>query len=157
MRLRHPHFLFILDIMSNTLRIVPDSCSVPAEHSIKETANELGVHDTLRYGPKSFVSSLTATHPLEHRLRKWDETQDDMKLEISRRIFGIHAPVRLLMERSLVSQTRRHPALPSSQLGLDILMGRDESIGVEDVLLQDRPSYDLFDAPHAQIGRLYGL
>jgi hypothetical protein len=35
--------------------------------------------------------------------RKWEETQDNMKLIMQRNIFGIHAPVRQLMERKIVA------------------------------------------------------
>ncbi|RKP05654.1 proteasome maturation factor UMP1-domain-containing protein, partial [Thamnocephalis sphaerospora] len=115
-------------------RLAPSARAAPATHSVKDTANDLGVHDTLRYGPASLATAVSTVHPLENRLKNWDETQMDTKMTLQRRMYGIHAPVRQLMERSLVSQTQRHPALPSSNLGMDILAGRDESIGVEDVL-----------------------
>src|ERR1700722_14900921 len=80
---------------------------------------------------------------------KWAETQDNLKLTVYRNIYGIHAPVRLLMERKAVAFVRslpsfqsllitveknpHMPALPQSNLHLDILMGRDETIEPVDV------------------------
>ncbi|KAL9716013.1 hypothetical protein Ac2012v2_000457 [Leucoagaricus gongylophorus] len=54
------------------------------------------------------------------------------KLTMLRNTFGMHAPMRLLMERQAVSSTR---TLPQSNLHLDILMGRDEVIEPIDIFL----------------------
>jgi proteasome maturation protein len=37
---------------------------------------------------------------------QWHETQDNLKLTLQRNIYGMHAPVRLLMERKIVSRVR---------------------------------------------------
>ncbi|CAG8820878.1 7817_t:CDS:2, partial [Racocetra persica] len=50
------------------------------------------------------------------------------------RIYGTPAPIRHLMERSIVSRVQRLPGLPSSNFGLEILMGKDETIEFEDFL-----------------------
>lgn len=47
---------------------------------------------------------------------------------------GIHAPMKLMMERQAAAQVTRLPFLPSSNLMLEVLEGRDEDIGVEDIL-----------------------
>lgn len=72
---------------------------------------------------------------------------------MQRNIYGMHAPVRLLMERKIVSsvscfslscssqpklkrqffQNPHMPAFPQSNLQLDILMGRDETIEPADI------------------------
>jgi hypothetical protein len=84
---------------------------------------------------------------------QWDDTQDNLKLNLQRNVFGIHAPMRLLMERKLVARVRlrsplsppslrssllQSPAVPGmhqSNVHLDILMGRDETIHISDVCL----------------------
>lgn len=38
--------------------------------------------------------------------RQWDETQRNLKLTMHRNIYGLHAPMRQLMERKLVSYVR---------------------------------------------------
>lgn len=37
---------------------------------------------------------------------QWEETQDNLKLTLQRNLYGMHAPVRLLMERKIVSSVR---------------------------------------------------
>ncbi|CAG8826182.1 37113_t:CDS:2, partial [Racocetra persica] len=61
----------------------------------------------------------------------WEETQMNLKLTLQRRIYGIHAPLRHMIEQSIVSKVKRLPGLPSSNLGLEILMGKDETIDFE--------------------------
>jgi hypothetical protein len=69
-----------------------------------------------------------------------------------RTVYGMHAPMRLLMERKIVQPVRlpvfkgmiiantprqppSFPGMPQSSLHLDILMGRDELIEPADVFL----------------------
>jgi len=58
-----------------------------------------------------------------------------MRLAMHRQVFGIHAPLRHHMEKAILGSIQtRLPCLPSSRLGLDILSGKDESLGFDDVL-----------------------
>lgn len=38
---------------------------------------------------------------------QWEETQDRTKLTMLRTVYGMHAPMRLLMERKIVKPVRR--------------------------------------------------
>lgn len=67
-------------------------------------------------------------------VKKWKDTEEQMRLTMHRRAFGLHAPLRLQMEKALVNQVRRIPVLPTSNLGLEILEGRDQTIDYEDFL-----------------------
>lgn len=40
------------------------------------------------------------------RMEQWEATQDNLKLQMQRQLFGLHMPMRILMERKLVSQVR---------------------------------------------------
>jgi proteasome maturation protein len=73
-------------------------------------------------------------------------------LNLARQAYGMHAPIKMMMEKSIVEkvttikiqwfnsyllsvyQRQRMPILPSSNLHLDILMGKDELIDYEDFL-----------------------
>ncbi|KAG8919432.1 hypothetical protein FRC02_001676 [Tulasnella sp. 418] len=119
--------------MDSTLRIVPSTQPGSSKGaSVRDTANSLGTHDTLRYGQRNLESEAKAGGGLQHRLDGWEETQDNLKLTLQRNMYGIHAPVRLLMERKIVGFNPHMPALPTSNLSLDILMGRDETLDVAD-------------------------
>ena len=59
----------------------------------------------------------------------------ELKMNMARNMYGMHAPIKMAMERSLVIQARGPSMLPQrSNLGLDILAGKDESIDFEDFL-----------------------
>ncbi|KAG6837215.1 hypothetical protein H0H93_013083 [Arthromyces matolae] len=111
--------------MDPSYRIVPASDAKSA--SVQETANSLGVHDTLRYGPRSLAAEV----------QTWEATQDNANLTIQRDVYGLHAPMRLMMERKIVSQGTSPfaGATRPSNLHLDILMGRDSIIEPADIFL----------------------
>ncbi|KAI9499312.1 proteasome maturation factor UMP1 [Zychaea mexicana] len=96
--------------------------------------SELGGHDALRYGTRSIKSEVMPGHPLQQRLENWQESQWELKLNMARQVHGMHAPMRMMMERDIVSQRQRMPVLPSSNVHLDVLMGKDETIEFEDFL-----------------------
>jgi proteasome maturation protein len=104
-----------------------------------------GIHDTLRAGvgpsltqPASVHASAVpeSAHPLENRLKKWEETQDQLKMEGLRRTFGISEPIRRGMELKIAREGEWRPVvLGGLRRGVheDILMGKDTSIEWEDV------------------------
>ncbi|KIL70598.1 hypothetical protein M378DRAFT_94973 [Amanita muscaria Koide BX008] len=117
--------------MQSSYRIVPAHEQKSA--STRDTANDLGLHDTLHYGPVSLASNVKTQCAVRDRLENWDLAQDSLRLSMKRDIHGMHAPLRLLMERKLVSADHHMPALPRSNLQLDILMGRDDVLEPADV------------------------
>ncbi|CAA7260011.1 unnamed protein product [Cyclocybe aegerita] len=129
--------------MEPSLRIVPATGSKSA--SIKDTTNSLGLHDTLQYGPRSLAAETKSQSGLKERLENWEATQDNLKLTLERNLYGMHAPLRRLMERKIVSNTPHTLAGPHNNLHLDILMGRDETIDPSDVFmgLETGPSFDI--------------
>ncbi len=48
------------------LRLVP--ANPPAKASISDTANSLGLHDTLKYGPRNLADEIKSANPLQARL-----------------------------------------------------------------------------------------
>ena len=57
-------------------------------------------------------------------------------MSMARNMYGMHAPIKMAMERSLVTKARGVSMLPqkSRTLGEEILLGKDESIDFEDFL-----------------------
>nr|VWO94647.1 Cytochrome P450 3A13 [Ganoderma boninense] len=115
-----------------SLRIVPTHEAKPA--SVQETSNSFGLHDSLKHGPRSLAAEVSQTSTARNRLENWEATQDNMKLQMQRQLFGLHMPMRILMERKIVSQNPHMPILPQSNLHLDILMGRDETLECADFM-----------------------
>jgi len=125
---------FRLDpIMEPSMRITPAAPSKSA--SVQYTANSLGVHDTLRYGPRSIAAEIKSNNGLEHRLAHWEETQDNLKMTMLRDLYGLHAPARLLMERKVVATSPHMPVSQRTNIHLDVLMGRDETLNPSDFFL----------------------
>ncbi|KAJ1607346.1 hypothetical protein OIY81_2283 [Cryptosporidium canis] len=65
------------------------------------------------------------------------------ELNIRCAVQGCHSAVKSRMEQDLVSRTQRHPGIPSSNLGLDLLMDVDDKIEVSDILGTERPTNPL--------------
>ena len=129
------------------MRITPASAPATSfTHTTKSTSapSAPGLHDTLRagVGPSSAPTSTNApapvdsAHPLEARLKNWDATQEALRMETLRRMFGMAEPIRQGMELKIVRDTTWRPAvLGAAGPGVheDILRGRDESVTWEDV------------------------
>lgn len=65
---------------------------------------------------------------------QWKETQDTLKFTMQRQLYGVHMPVRQLMERSLVGHSPHMPARGTmNNLHLDILTGNDELLETKDL------------------------
>lgn len=98
----------------------------PSKASLKDTANELGLHDTLRNGPRSLANEVKGGSVVQQRLERvrkslsyisepvvrnnlqWEETQDNLKMTMQRNLFGLHLPVRQMMERKIVAAVCTH-------------------------------------------------
>jgi proteasome maturation protein len=69
---------------------------------------------------------------------------------------GLHAPLRLKMELQAADKVGRLPFLPSSGLMGEVLTGRDEEIGFEDIL-NTAEFREQLAQPHAVVERHLGL
>ncbi|CAH00142.1 Ump1p [Kluyveromyces lactis] len=83
-------------------------------------------------GARPLNTQLNDRHPLESRVRNWDETQHKRQLEQYRQIFGVAEPMKRVMELKLVQNTDFNP-LNQSNLHKDVLMNKEASIDWEDV------------------------
>lgn len=55
-----------------------------------------------------------------------------MDFDVLKRSQGIHAPLRLMMERNLCKDIGRLPFLPSSNFMLEVLEGRQDDLDISD-------------------------
>ncbi|KAF8968437.1 hypothetical protein BGZ46_010868 [Entomortierella lignicola] len=141
-----------------SLRLTPSSkASTAGSASVLDTANSYGLHDTMRFGMRQIASEVSMKHPLENRLVEWENTQEELKMNLARNLYGMHAPIKMAMERSLVIKARGPSMIPQrSNLGLDILMGKDETIDFEDFLNVPEMSTEMVD-PHTVMEHQIGL
>ncbi|KAJ2851032.1 hypothetical protein IWW36_001459 [Coemansia brasiliensis] len=105
----------------NTASVLPDSM-------------RSGIMDIMGQGPTERMDQkLTTGHPLESRLANWDNSQLNMKLHMQRQIYGLHAPMRTMMEIKSVQQT---PSILNSRVSMiqrNILMGKDETLDISEI------------------------
>ncbi|TRX97558.1 hypothetical protein FHL15_001313 [Xylaria flabelliformis] len=140
-----------------SMRIVP-----PAQHSSTFThlppstsaPSAPGVYDVLRQGlnPSATLSTAAASsspaapvsrHPLESRLKAWEATQENLRMESLRKTFGMAEPIRRGMELKITREGSWRPAclgggpgstgVGSASVHEDVLMGREASCDWEDV------------------------
>ncbi|KAI0910483.1 proteasome maturation factor UMP1-domain-containing protein [Ustulina deusta] len=144
-----------------SMRIVP-----PAQHGSTFThlppsssaPSAPGVYDVLRQGlnpsasllPSSSASTTTTTppapvsrHPLESRLKAWEATQENLRMESLRKTFGMAEPIRRGMELKITREGSWRPVCLGGGAGAtgvgcasvheDVLMGREASCDWEDV------------------------
>lgn len=119
-----------------SMRVVPER-GHPEKHRVDNGAPSAEiVHDTMRHGMLSVSNDINSRHPLEPRLSNWQGTQDELKMEGLRRMFGAHEPIRRQMERETVRNHDFRPAVLGgpSNLHHDILTGRDMSFDLEDIV-----------------------
>jgi proteasome maturation protein len=50
------------------------------------------------------VSTLNSRHPLESRIKNWNAQQDELKMEMAKRLGGIGEAVRIGTEKLIVSE-----------------------------------------------------
>lgn len=77
-------------------------------------------------------------------------------MSILRNTQGLHAPMRLKMELNAASKIGRLPFLPSSNIMIDVLTGRDIEIGFED-FLNIADFREVSGQPHAMIEKSLGI
>ncbi|GAB5592887.1 hypothetical protein Unana1_07787 [Umbelopsis nana] len=130
-----------------SLRIVPATTpdSTINKSTLETSHSEYGGHDALRHGLRSITTEISPGHPLESHLSQWKETQDNLNLQLARQVYGMHAPIRMMMNRQIASQHMRNSLLTDNSLAYDVLTGNDETIDFDDIL-RDRSSMpDLLD------------
>eukprot|EP00943_MAST-04B_sp_MAST-4B-sp1_P004316 g4316.t1 len=75
-----------------------------------------------------------AGHPIEEVQRKLPQTEFQSKVSHRARVFGPASALHLHMDRSIMSRKQRLPGLPSRLIGLETVLGKDETIQFEDYL-----------------------
>ncbi|KAF7861718.1 uncharacterized protein EAF02_010672 [Botrytis sinoallii] len=131
------------------MRIAPSASHTSTHTHLQEASlgapSAPGLHDTLRHGVGPTQSSSLSTlpdssHPLENRLKKWESTQESLKMASLRRTFGMSEPIRRGMELKITREGEWRPlALGGGGPGLheEILRGSDTTISWEDVFKGD--------------------
>ncbi|RWS14122.1 proteasome maturation protein-like protein [Dinothrombium tinctorium] len=131
--------------------------SIAFKSQIKCEKNKVNPErSTLLDGFAKPANLISVRHPLEMNEQHFKESSDAMDFALLRQVQGIHAPLRLMMERKAASEVGRLPFLPSSNLMLDVLESREDSLNAED-FLNDVSTPETVGIPHMVMERKLGL
>ncbi|KAI4462517.1 proteasome maturation protein ump1 [Holotrichia oblita] len=111
-----------------SLKIKPE---VAPAMGLQEGAYE--VPNLMTAGFTSVKSNLEQGHPLLVSEKNYYKNREDLNMAMMRNTQGLHAPLRFQMECNSAKKIGHLPFLPSSNLMLDVITGRDIDIGPEDV------------------------
>ncbi|XP_066999655.1 proteasome maturation protein [Anabrus simplex] len=94
-----------------------------------------GIPDPMVFGLGANTrEKLAPVHPLEESEKLYAENRHQMSMQMLRNAQGIHAPLRIGMELNAARRVGHLPILTSSGLMADVITGRDDEIGFEDIL-----------------------
>eukprot|EP00002_Diphylleia_rotans_P016173 TRINITY_DN3141_c0_g1_i1.p1 TRINITY_DN3141_c0_g1~~TRINITY_DN3141_c0_g1_i1.p1 ORF type:complete len:124 (+),score=21.57 TRINITY_DN3141_c0_g1_i1:80-451(+) len=99
--------------------------------------------DPLTHGISSVRSETTAMHPVEAAQKTFLSRQSQTQDQMLARTYGSHFPMRINMEKQILSQMQRLPGLHSEFVGLSTLLDLDETIQYEDFLNDPRIAYQV--------------
>lgn len=102
-----------------------------------------GPSDLMRHGFSSLEAKLNAPHPVQEIESRAEALDMRAKLKRVRAIYGSHMAMRIATEKAVFSRPRRLPGLHQSSAGLDIVMGRENTIEFSDYLNDPRERADL--------------
>ncbi|XP_028039155.1 proteasome maturation protein [Bombyx mandarina] len=126
------------------------------DNGVKIQENTFGIPDPMIAGLGATRPKLGFVHPLEASEKNYHLNEEKLNLAMLRNVQGLHAPMKITMERKFASKVGRLPFLPSSNLQHDVLTGRYIDIGFEDIL-NTRDLCETAGQPHAVIERSLGL
>merc|ERR1711980_38186 len=94
------------------------------------------VKDAMVFGLNSCKKEniLSSEHPLQSALEKHATKQQELELGMLKKLQGIHAPLRLHMEKMAVKDIGHLPCLHRHNALLDALTGNDMTMEFEDFL-----------------------
>ncbi|CCF59844.1 hypothetical protein KAFR_0I00630 [Kazachstania africana CBS 2517] len=124
------------------MNIIPASSfqsSVSTAQNKELTSNAVDtLPDTFRMqegGAVPLSTQMNDRHPLESKLRNWEQTERGRQMEQYRQVFGIAEPMKRVMELNIVKSTEFNPLNTSHHTSIheDILLNKDNSVAWEDI------------------------
>mmetsp|Transcript_27216 Transcript_27216/g.45759 ORF Transcript_27216/g.45759 Transcript_27216/m.45759 type:complete len:130 (-) Transcript_27216:219-608(-) len=84
----------------------------------------------------SSVEAGVASHPVQIIQKQHKVNTVEGKMKMLAKIHGVHVPMRLKMDQTILAQQKRFPVpgLKPSFVGLETMLGQDETIEFEDYL-----------------------
>ncbi|XP_017783821.1 PREDICTED: proteasome maturation protein [Nicrophorus vespilloides] len=115
-----------------------------------------GVPDLMTCGLSGGAANFRSVHPIMQSEKNYAQRQNTLNMTVLRNTQGLHAPMRLAMELKAAKKIGHLPFLPSHNVMVDSLTGRDLEIGPEDVFSTSE-FCEVMGQPHAMVERSLGL
>ena len=116
---------------------------------MNSTKHEFGLDNKIQFGLKQVRDAdPNLQHPIERSEKNFSHKSEDAAMENLRMQQGFHAPLKIQMERRLVSGNGHLPCITTrSNFARDILDDNDSTISFGDVLGQAE-NYEGLSQPH---------
>jgi proteasome maturation protein len=102
------------------------------------------------------VYSQPAAHPVETIQNNWLANQLETKHFLMAQTYGSHLPAQIRMELETVAQSKRLPGMPTCNIAMETILGRDETIDFEDYLGMPSMSETSLDTRHL-LEKMHGV
>ncbi|OXU29152.1 hypothetical protein TSAR_006554, partial [Trichomalopsis sarcophagae] len=120
------------------------------------STGQYGIQSPMVAGLGATRKHIGVSHPLEASELNYHKNNERMEMLMLRNTQGLHAPMRLAMEIKAAEKIGRLPFLPSSNLMRDVILGRDDDIGFEDIL-NTAEFREQMGQPHAVVEKSLGI
>lgn len=104
-----------------------------------------GLHDTFRNGMSSVGEQSRVLHPLINSEKNYHKNKQQQEFATLRNTQGLHMPMKLQMERAILSRVQRLPGLQSSRISLRTTLCDDDLLGFEDMFDSSSQSMSMVD------------
>ena len=109
-------------ITQTSLRVLPHERDIPKE--------SLHTHAP----GQSLAEDSKTKHPMEIIMKNLPRTEFQTKVRNRAMLYGPASAIHLQMDRAILSTVQRLPMLPSDRVGLECVMGQDQTMGYSDFL-----------------------
>ncbi|GJQ65212.1 hypothetical protein Trydic_g7348 [Trypoxylus dichotomus] len=133
------------------LKIKPE---IPPAMGLQEGSYE--IPNLMMTGFTSVKSNLDCAHPLAVSEKNYYKNRENLNMVMMRNSQGLHAPLKYTMEYNAAKRIGHLPFLPSSNVMLDVLTGKDIEIGPEDIF-NISEFREVAGQPHAMAERSLGI
>ncbi|XP_058826489.1 proteasome maturation protein isoform X2 [Topomyia yanbarensis] len=105
---------------------------------------------------ESCAAQLQTVHPLKTSELSYEQRRQNLNLQMLRNREGLAAPLKLTMELKSMARVGHLPFLPSTNVGRDVLTGRDELIDFTDIFNLEENT-EFLRQPHAVMEKIFGI
>jgi proteasome maturation protein len=96
---------------------------------------EVPTESLLTHQPgQSLAEDSKTRHPMEVIMKNLPKTEFQTKVRNRAMQYGPASAIHLQMDRAILSTVQRLPCLPSDRVGLECVLGSDQTMGYEDFL-----------------------